>query len=704
MAVTVGTLAVELEAKTKEFRTAIKDAERRLDDFSDEAEKDSKAATKGFSGIAKGVAAVGAALAALGAVRVLGQIATNAIQGAAAFEQYEVRLKGLLGSQEAANRSLQTFTELSTKTPFAVGQIVEGAATLASAAGGSREELELLTQTSANLAAVTGLSFADASGNLQRALSAGIGAADLFRDRGVRALIESVQMIPDLTKVPLAAQRQAFIDTFGPDALTPFATAAEDLSNTLGGALSNIGDASDNASRALGEAFAPSTFAAAKAVVIPFFQTLEKNIKANEDAISDFVVQGIQNLLRGFAFILDAGGQILGFLSAFRIDFSDLGDVVTIVRSLFVGFFSAVKVGIDTIVAGVSLLADGVGVVGNALGLISDENAALLRTFRENSIDDLVDSADNLGNELEESLFQAAIGLENLADDGDDFAVSVLGAADQIRGTADAVGDLRDQFTEMRNEQKAATDEATSEAARRAKEIAQLVGGFEEDPEFRQAQLESLIEEDRKLAAASLKKGSVAVEESIGEAVQAGIRRGFADLLGAGGQNFANQLADLSGKAFRDSLEDVFEDLANFFGDSLEDVFKSLDLEGLFGGGVGGGFGTALGAGLGIIGALVADQIAGSESTTRIFGVQSAVASTQAVRGIVAGPANIPIAQVGNAIRDATAAQVGEIRRGNGILESILGAIRGLEPGSFASGDELAAAISREFTGSPALG
>ena len=48
---------------------------------------------------------------------------------------------------------------------------------------GNLQELEENTKLAADIAAVTGLSFQDASSQIQRAFSAGAGAADQFREK-----------------------------------------------------------------------------------------------------------------------------------------------------------------------------------------------------------------------------------------------------------------------------------------------------------------------------------------------------------------------------------------------------------------------------------------------------------------------------------------------------------------------------------------
>lgn len=728
---TVGELAVELDARTKEFNARIQGAEHRIRQFEGKATGGTKAAAGGFKSLLGPIAAVAGALAALGATRALIGIASGATQSAAAFESYGVRLKALLGSQEAANKSLEGFVTLSTRTPFAVEQIVGGATTLASVAGGSREELDKLTKTSANLAAVTGLGFAEASGNLQRALASGIGAADLFRERGVRKLIEDVNGIPDLTKIPLEEQRELFYKTFGPEATAPYGTAAEDLSRTLGGALSNIGDAAANAKRSVGDALAPGVFGAAKSVIIPLFEELKGWIDDNSEAITDFVVRGIAGAVRGFASLLETGADILGFLRDLRIDFSDIGDLVGIVWNGFKAFFEAVRLGFNTIVAGVALLAEGIGKVGRALGLVSEEDARLLERFRKESFDKVAQGADEYGKKAKAIFEENKKLLGDLADQGEDYSAELEDAAKWARQGADNLEAQATAFRRAREQQARAEDEAAAAAARAA------AGPRAYTPEELKARLEQ--RENRKLAEeawaryqAIIEGGKSTAEAAFSEITQRSLDTfsgsmtdGLLDLAhGEGVTSFAEGLAETSAGWLDDALRNVLDNLIQ----QLQDALAGAAQEGTPAGGGGwGGFfsslfasrqetpaaggtgegGTNWGAGIaaaaGLGSAILTGALRGTDVSVSNPAIRSAVTSTQNVRGIVAGPTSIPIAQVGNAIRDAQGEQVAELRRGNKLLEGILNAVRARGAGVDVS-DLVADAIAGEMAGSVALG
>lgn len=709
----VGDLWVELDARSDEFKSSMVGAGKLLDGFEDNAAVAVAGASASFKKLIGPIVAVGTALAALGATRALASVSAGAVQSAAAFETYEIRLRGLLGSQEGANKAIETFIELSSTTPFAVNEIVEGASTLASVAGGSRNELERLTKTSANIAAQFGINFADAAGNMQRALSSGIAAADRFRDLGVRKIIEDTQKIPNLTKLSLAEQRKAFYDTFGPEAMTPFANAAEDLSKTMGGSLSNIADAAANAKRELGEALAPAVFGVAKGTIIPLFNDLEKLIVDNEKAITKFAVDGIRKLLLGFQNMLSAGADILIFLDQFDIQLRDIPRVLGIVARAFRFFFNSVSLGFQSLATAALILVEVEARRQWFLRQITTEQMEAVSEFRRLSVGFLKETAGKVSEDLEEDLFQIALSLDNAADSGKNWGDELKKAAARTGELAEATGKFTDQFVTDAERRKNARDEEEEALKGPAPEL-EALAGFEGGLEFdiaQEAALQKRIEGERKKAVARRKKDAQQASKELADLQKETAEGLAADLSGAiggafeailndEGKSFAEGLADLSGELMEESLERVFQNLEA----SLAKIFEKMDLSGFFPGeGRGQQIGAAFGVGLGIAGQFFSSQLAGTKERVRGGLVQSAVTSTQQLRGIVAGDVNIPIADVAIALRDMNVQTVTEQKRTNALLTEIRDQRREAGGGpDFAAA--LVAAIGDELNGPPALG
>lgn len=635
-------------------------------------ERGAQRASRGIRGIGRtakvAAVAVGgllAALAALAAFRGLANIASDAVLVSAEFEQLEIRLRTLLGSQEEANTALENFTRLAARTPFSVQQIVSGAATLASVALGNREALESLTETAANLAAVTGLSFQEAASNLQRALAGGIGAADLFRERGVRQLIESINGIPDATQLSLQELEQAFLDTFGADGT--FGTAAADLANTLQGSLSNIGDAFTNLQDAIGDAFAPAVIGAARQVIIPFLERLEQLVRENDEEIRDFALDTLAGLIRALAVVIRVTGDVI---AAFT-------EALNVLRGLEQGIIqfrlTALSVG--------GTIAESFGFGDEAV----NQFAALTARFQELERQGVATAG--AAEAIRESARGAAAEVDNLADAFGEIDLPGVGAAPPLLPTAVVDPEAAEREARAREDAERAAERiaaindrlAIQEADRISKFDAQLERlrqqGEEldllaqragETTEFLQAQERltaeiAAVEAERAAAIAEtnrlLTRTTFALEDflegfrgdfaeglssSIREAVTGGDALDIADIFA---QTLGNQLE----RVLSDTLENVFTDAVNFLADSLTDTLGD-SLSGLGGGG---GLGNLLGGALAVGGLFAANALAGSDQQVTRSTVGSAVNQTAPVRGVIAGPTNIPVFQVGNEIEAA---------------------------------------------------
>lgn len=705
-ALTVGELAVELEARTREFTRRMGGAEKRIQRFEGQATKSTKAAGLGFRRLLAPIAAVAGALAGIRIARGFINLGQAAVQNAAAFEGYEVRLKALLGSQEGANRALETFVTLSARTPFGISQIVGGAATLASVARGSRTELEDLTQVTANLAAVTGLKFEEAAGNLQRALAAGIGAADLFRDRGVRKLIEEVNNIPDLTKVSLDELRELFKKTFEPGAASGFGDAAVDLSETLGGALSNISDAAERMRIALGRALSPAVIATARAVIIPFFDELTVNIKDNEDALARFFIQGFAKGVEVMAKAVEMLGPLgEGFIKAVRW-VRDLKDEAKIAFEAIMLFVGAMSTGFKVLGTGLNAIGTGLRVVAHLLGLRTAEEVEEQFLALNDSVNATVDSAIGLRKAMENFGKEAPKDVEETTSAFDKLA-------ERLRQGAEGIRQIGEDQIRLQKQRAAASDEAAAAALRERMQVLGMLSQIEDE-------FEEIAREHRawEIQIALDQQAAAAAAETAREQLSGTLQGVLEDLLAGEGLDFADLFAQQVADRFTASMSEALVDFGESLSTVLENAFAGLgeSLGGLFSetnvgqwfselGGAGGiDWGAGLQAGVGLGSQVLSGALRGTQANVRGDLVRSVVTSTQEVRGLVAGPTNIPIAQVGDAIRDSFQGQLVELRRSNVLLGSILQAIRGLDLTGGETGDALAAVIAQEFNGSVALG
>ena len=186
---------------------------------------------KNLNNVKNTVFSLKGALVGLGA----GAIVKSFVDVGKEVESLQVRFKFLFGSVEEGKVAFDSLTDFAGKVPFSLEEISRASGNLAVVAKDA-QDLNRVLEITGNVAAVTGLDFETTSSQIQRAFSGGIGAADLFRERGVRALL-GFQAGAKVTAEETIAR---FEELFAGDG--QFASATKDLATTLEGTLSMIGD------------------------------------------------------------------------------------------------------------------------------------------------------------------------------------------------------------------------------------------------------------------------------------------------------------------------------------------------------------------------------------------------------------------------------------------------------------------------------
>ncbi len=715
-AVTVGELQILLEASTGKAIAEIRRLERRVDEFAQDAEKNIKkfGASFGAAAAAIGLSVAGLVSALKAGVSAFVDLTVSSVTAAAEFEQFEVRLRTLLGSQEGANKALATFVDLSSRTPFAVQDIVAGASTLASVVDGSRDTLTRLTQVAANLSAVSGLSFQDTASNIQRALSAGISSADLFRTKGLDRLVASIAGVPDLAKLSLKELEEAFLSTL--DEKSPIVNAARDLSKTLGGALSNVGDAVGAVQRSFGSAFGPSIISGVQAVVIPALTRLSEFIELNKDAIRDFARDGVIFIIQSLATFGRTIQDTILLFGKFGISTSSVGPSILVVTNAIAASFNLVQ-----------LALSGVVIAFQALELAQ---AKALNFLAGGRLQKQVD-------ELSDALFQSTLRGKELADSFGENLGEVLGnTAAALKGVADSPATSRAQVESIQVlvDGLAAAEKKVLEldAATRAAEVSRanatdetvqgnkdIVDAIETQTDavkilaraeaaLLALQREGLSPEERKIAAINdqiqalallqIAEGDLdtrrrqesvifglleqrtrlqeeidlvvnpASLEELGKRLKSTVNLSIDEGLlgvvsGEGFAGFLNAFTEEFGTSFEESMIDSIKNVAKEGAPILEGLFKGFDnlFDGLFSG-IGDQISGVLGDRAGEVAAgavgVIVDAISNASTKKSSKALISegadfgdqAVTSVQQVRGIVAGPLQVGIGRVDRSI------------------------------------------------------
>ncbi|KKM00923.1 hypothetical protein LCGC14_1799570, partial [marine sediment metagenome] len=204
-------------------------------------------ASRGLKRLAGGLREVrnkaGAAMSKLGGLRGVivtlgvGLLARSFIQAADTAEQYRVRLTVLLGSVEEGNRLFQEMADYASTVSFQYEEIMGAATNLSGVMKGGVDEVKKWMPLIADLAAATGLSINDTAGQIIRMYSAGAASADMFRERGVLA------MLGFQAKVSYSAKetRKQLMKVFD-DPKSQFGGAAKALAGTWSGMLSMMSD------------------------------------------------------------------------------------------------------------------------------------------------------------------------------------------------------------------------------------------------------------------------------------------------------------------------------------------------------------------------------------------------------------------------------------------------------------------------------
>lgn len=278
-------LLVRIEADLSGLKKGLADAQgqvKRSSSGFDQAFNRANASIDKFSATALKVGGVLAV--AFGAIQI-----KNIAQVGMEIENLTVRLQALFGSAEEGSRAFETMLNFASKVPFTLQEIQRGAGSLA-VVSGDAEELGDLLEVTGNIAAVTGLDFKMASEQIQRSLSSGIASADMFRERGVTAMLGFQQGV----SVSVEETQRKLFEVFGPGG--KFGEASNELAKTLTGTLSMIGDKFFKVQTAISDGF----FDELKAELREFDRSLERNAQTIE-AYGNVIGQAIGDIISGIA-------------------------------------------------------------------------------------------------------------------------------------------------------------------------------------------------------------------------------------------------------------------------------------------------------------------------------------------------------------------------------------------------------------------
>ena len=254
----------------------------------------------GFGDLTKVIAAAGAAFGGF-------QLGKTFLNTARSIENLKFQLAALTGSTQEAAKAMDILVDFAGGVPFQLAEIQQAAPSLLAVAKNTEELNELLAITG-DIAAASGIDFATTALQLQRTFSAGIGAADLFRDRAVKSMLgfqEGVQYSAEQS-------RDLIINGFR-DGTIAIAGSSAKMATTFDGVISMISDKFMKFQMAVMDS---APFDNLKAAATLVEQALESNFGSIEEAgrkIGVSIVDATKAILIGSAKILDALRPVFEF-------------------------------------------------------------------------------------------------------------------------------------------------------------------------------------------------------------------------------------------------------------------------------------------------------------------------------------------------------------------------------------------------------
>jgi len=352
-----------------------------------------QSATKGINRVKDSVFNLRNALLGLGA----GFVAKGFLDTAREVENLRVRFKFLFADAKEGEKAFKGLIKFASEVPFTLSEIQRGSANL-SVVSKDAEELNELLKITGDIASASGLDFQTTAEQIQRTFSAGIGSAELFKEKGVSAMLGFEQGV----SVSAEKSKERIITAFR-EATTNMAGASQEMAKTFDGTISMI---SDGFTRFQVAVMDSAPFVALKTVA----QQTVKSMNDNFDSLEKFAEKVGQTIVSVTAKILLFGASVIDqFSGVFNFLGGAIANLVNFVRGLpqpiasigIIGFLAMGGKGraLVLVIAGVidhvrSMLGGLAEVMANtqktiaeglkSIGLISDERFSVMMNNFEN--------------------------------------------------------------------------------------------------------------------------------------------------------------------------------------------------------------------------------------------------------------------------------------------------------------------------------
>ena len=236
---------------------------------------------------------VGLAAVTLG----IGKFVKDTFAAGKLTESLQVRFKLLFNSATEGAKAFQVMNKFAAKVPFSLEAIAAGSGNLA-VISKDASELNKILEVTGNVAAATGLDFAITATQIQRSFAGGIASADVFRERGVRAMLG----FQAGATVSIEETRKRFFEVFANGG--QYSKATKEFETTLEANVSFVQDAYFRFRQAAAEPL----FGGVKAQLIELVGDFKKNdvqLKALATRVGKSLSKGFENLGKFIKFVVD---------------------------------------------------------------------------------------------------------------------------------------------------------------------------------------------------------------------------------------------------------------------------------------------------------------------------------------------------------------------------------------------------------------
>lgn len=407
-------IKVALTLDTKDFNKKITRAKGQMSSFGGA----SKVTTGSIIGLAARLAPLAAIIAGVGTAF---SGLKRSLDVASEIEDVGVTLGNIVGTAEGGAAALNKIKDIAKELPVSFQELAASAPAL-STVSGTIGELEDNIRLAADIAGNFGIPFEVAAGQLQRAFSAGSGAADVFREKGVLAAAGFEAGVTLSIDETIAKLRE-----FG----TEIEGSAEKLAKTFSGAVNQAGDAVFDFQSEIGNAIKPE--------LTVFIQTLTERFRENEEEVRELakqigtsVVNGFIKLGRAVALLIDFTRKLVAPIINLNEGLKAVGTNLPIVATAIYVVVKAQKAFRTATLAAANAFiflqgVTGVGLLKVGAGIAAATATTALLTV---AVNEAAEAFDNTTGDTE-----GATGAFN------EFADAILTGGEEVRSELENVGD-----------------------------------------------------------------------------------------------------------------------------------------------------------------------------------------------------------------------------------------------------------------------